>query len=100
METRHWQRGDTVPIWAEIRDPDTDALTDPSEDVKLTLTDPDGTVKVNNQTMTQSSTGKYVYYWLSTTDDAIGWYKAKVTVQDGTGTGARYVVEYSGFVLE
>jgi len=100
MVTRHWQRGDTVPIWAEIRDPDTNDLTDPSEDVKLSLTDPSGTVKVDNQTMTKSAVGKYVYYWTSSASDAIGWYKAKVTVQDGTGAGAKYVIEYGGFILE
>lgn len=104
MTIRRWQRPETVPIWAEVRDPDTNALTDPSGGVVLTLTDPNGAVVFTEQVMDNPDKGKYVYYWTSEeTKDytpIAGWYKAKAKAVDGTGEGTKVVIELGGFYLE
>ena len=95
---RIWQRPETVPIWAESKV--NGVLADPSEDVLLTLTNPSGTVVLNAVTMVKSSTGLYVYYWTSSSDSVVGWYKAKAKFQDGTGGDAKVTIEYGGFELQ
>ena len=47
---RTFQRGETVPCWAETKNIDTDALENASEGAKITITDPDGTIKVGDPT--------------------------------------------------
>ena len=58
-----------------------DALFDPSS-VKITITDPNGLVKVNGVAMTKSVTGKYYYDWQTATTDAAGTYTLSVLADD------------------
>ena len=55
-------------------------LTDPSTSTKITITDSQKNIKVNNQDMTKDSTGKYHYDWdtssLSLTGIYAVFYKA------------------------
>lgn len=97
--TRKFQTGETVPVWVEVKDWDGNYVN-PSEGVKITITDPDGDVQVDGLAMTPSATGKYVYYYLTTTASVVGWWKARGRAQDGTGSSARYVVSDGGFELE
>lgn len=95
---RNFQRPETVPIWAYILLED--VKSDPSEDVLITITDPNGTAKLIDGVMTKNATGEYVYYWNSSTDDVVGWYKIKVVAVDGVGELAKTTVTYGGFRLE
>jgi len=99
---RTFQRGETVPIWAEVRDVDTDALTDASEGAKIVITDPDGTIQVGDPTpvaMDNPDTGKYVYYYTPGAAAVLGWWQTKVKTQDET-VDPKYVIEKGGFRLE
>ena len=58
-----------------------DALFDPSS-VKITITDPNGLVKVNGVAMTKSAVGKYYYDWQTATADAVGTYTLLVLADD------------------
>ena len=101
---RTFQRGETVPCWAEVRDVDTDALTNASEGAKITITDPDGTEQVPvapavTQAMENPDTGKYVYYYTPGATAVLGWWQTKVKTQDET-VDPKYVIEKGGFRLE
>ena len=99
---RDWQKGETVPIWAEVKLTSTGALYDPDQGVKLYLYDPDGTVLsgVNGVSMTKDSLGMYVYYHNTSDSDDSGWYRAKGKAQDGTGENIKVTIENGGFNLE
>jgi len=98
---RDWQKGETVPIWAEVILASTGALYDPNQGVKLTVTSPiTGTKVVDAGTMTKSTVGMYVYYWNSVAGSEVGWYEASGKAQDGAGAGAKITIEHSGFFLQ
>ena len=96
---RVFQRGETIGLWAYIKDWE-GVYTTPDNGVKVTLTDPKGTVKVDNLPMTISAVGKLVYYYLSLVTDEIGWWKYWCKSQDGTGAEAKYTITKDGFQLE
>jgi hypothetical protein len=95
---RSFQRPETVRVWAYITAEG--VKDDPSENVLLTITDPDGTAKLTSGVMTKSTTGEYYYDWTSSSSDTEGWYKTKVVVTDGTGALAKVTITYGGFRLE
>lgn len=64
-----------------------DALFDPSA-IKITITDPDGLVKVNAASMTKSVTGKYYYDWQTAITDVAGTYVVSV-LADNTLDGKK-----------
>jgi len=74
MTTDVYQRGETVPCWAENKDW-AGAYTDPSEGIKITLRDPDGAIAkdvdesdIDDTAMGQETvprTGIYVFYYNS-----------------------------------
>ena len=99
---RDWQRGETVPIWAEVKLVSTGALYSPDQGVLIYIYDPDGTVLpgVNGEAMTEDGIGMYVYYHNTADDDDTGWYRAKGKAQDGTGGTAKVTIENSGFNLQ
>lgn len=108
MNQRLFIRPATVPMWAEIKDPLTDALHDPSEDVLVTLRDPDGDIVAGMEEVvaTRLSTGLYYYYWASGTVDVdgdyiygAGFYKYRFYIQDGTGANARITPAVETFEL-
>lgn len=60
-------------------------LTDPDTSIKVTITDPDGTAKVDDQAMTKDSTGIYDYYYNTTTSSVKGHWRGEVVAIDGIG---------------
>jgi len=75
--------GSAFNVPATIRDTtdpfnNSPALTDP-DSVKISVWDPAGTLKVNEQPMTNSATGKWKYLVESGTDWLAGAYKAQIT---------------------
>ena len=94
-----FQRPETIGLWAYIKDWEGVYIT-PDNGVKVTLTDPAGTVKVNAQAMTESAPGKFVYYYTSESADVAGWWRFYCKSQDGTGPDAKYTITYGGFQLE
>ena len=99
MNVNTYQQGESIGIWAYIRDWDK-VYTNPDNGVKLTLTDPLGVVKVNNLAMTAISTGKFMYHYNIPSDAAIGWWTYSCKSQDGTGTDAFYTIDNGGFQVE
>lgn len=98
---RDWQRGETVPIWAECKLVSTGALYDPDQGVTLTVTCKEsGVVVVNGLAMTKDSVGMYVYYYNTDTDNVISWYKCDGKAQDGSGDSAKVTIEHGGFNLQ
>ena len=100
MNMRAFQKPETVPIYVEVRDTDTDELVDPSEGVLLTLTDPNMNVIFSEIPMTKKETGIYIYYWQPSEDSPTGWYKTRGLAVDGMGAGERSTVVLGGFYLQ
>jgi uncharacterized protein YfaS (alpha-2-macroglobulin family) len=99
MNINSFQAGETVGIWAFIKDWE-GTYTSPDNGVKVTLTDPEGTVKVNASAMTEDDDGKFVYYYNSEDDDVKGWWRYSCKSQDGTGDEAKYVITEGSFELK
>ena len=102
-ETRVFQRPETVPLHISTRSMAGSYLTPIS--VKITVTDPDGGIVVNDQVMALDteytpSTGHYVYYYRPAVDAVLGWYKVSVTIVDGVGPTAKTIVVLGGFILQ
>jgi uncharacterized protein YfaS (alpha-2-macroglobulin family) len=66
----------STDTWADA-DPDT---TYP----KITITDPDGTVKVTAATMTKDATGKYEYQYELPASPTVGTWTGYIDVENGT----------------
>ena len=99
MNINTYQAGETVGIWAFIKSWE-GVYTTPDNGVKVTLTDPDGTVKVTAQAMGESVAGKLVYYYNSAADDIKGWWHYSCKGQDGTGAEVKYVITEGSFQLK
>lgn len=104
MTIEVYQRGETVPIWCENRTW-ADVLFNPEEGVKITLYKPDGTladvsdVDIEDTAMHESSTGKYVYYYHSASDDPVGWWHYSCKAVDGTDPNTKVVITHGSFKL-
>ena len=96
---RDWHRGETVPVWAEVKLESTGALHDPDQGVLITAINSAGTKVLDAQAMTKSEVGKYVYYWNSPVDAILGWYRCSGKAQDGAGSTAKITIEHGGFAL-
>lgn len=100
MSFRKFQRGETIPIWCEIKTW-AGVLTSPDQGVKITITDSDGTIQIAATTsMTEDSAGKFVYYFLPELTDPIGWWRVRCKAQDGLAAEAKYTISDGGFYLE
>jgi len=103
MITNVFQKGDTIPVWGEVRNA-AGGFMDPSEGVTLIfLKNPSKVVKAENEAMakhpTEPETGKYVYYYASQDDDETGdWHYCCKSI-DGTGAGAKKNIQYGSFKL-
>lgn len=75
-----YDKGETVILDVEIRNYLTNALFDPSS-ISVSIITQKGTVKVNEEAMTKTSTGVYTYSW---TSDEQGMYKVIYKALDGT----------------
>lgn len=96
---RNFQRGETVPIWVDIKTW-AGVYSSPDQGVKVTITDPDGIVQANAQAMTESETGKFVYYFKPEDTDPLGWWRIRCLAQDGLLTEAKYIIADGGFILQ
>jgi len=83
-----YPRGDNIHLTLEVRDA-AGMLVD-ADTVKVTITDPDGTVKVNAQNATHYGTGIYSYDWQSVKTDKRGYYLALWEVTTGGKTDESY----------
>jgi len=95
---RNFQRPEVVPIWIEVKDWNGNYV-DPTS-IYLTVKHKDGLIVVNNEAVTKSDVGEYVYYWTSLIDSPDGWYTIIATITDGTGEGAKVTIELGGFYLQ
>ncbi len=95
MTTQVFDRAETVPLWAENRDW-AETLFNPSQGIKVTLRDPDGVLAkeadesdIEDTAMTNSATGKYVFYYgsgaVTTLASTITAAVTSITVATGEG---------------
>jgi len=114
MNTQVFQRGDTVPIWAENRT-NAGVLANPSAGIIVTLKKPDGTIaiepdvaetKIQDLAMTLPDVdGKYVYHFDSrakgtpAVDEPTGWWHYFCTAIDGTDPDERVRISHGSFKL-
>ena len=109
MTTQIFQRGESVPCWAENWFQG--SLTNPSQGIKISIWKPDktfakydtgenGEADIKDIAMTLSVTGKYVYYYQSHDDDTVGkWWHFKCVAVDGSGEDAKKVITHGSFKL-
>jgi len=106
MTTDVYQRGETVPCWAENRNW-AGVYTNPDGGIKITLRDPDGAIAIDvdesdidDTAMTESETGKYVFYYASkaVTTLASDITATATTVSVAAGEGAK--LPASDFFIE
>ena len=74
--------GETVICSVEVKD-DAGAYKDPATSMKITITDKNYVVKVNNADMTKDAVGKY-HYDCQTTGYIDGKYEVEYKATDGT----------------
>lgn len=83
---------------------DAGALVSPTTSIKVTITDPDGTVKVNAVAMTLIAAGEYVggydYYYKTDTTLVKGWWPGEVVIIDGVTPDDRTSMGTFGFELK
>jgi len=107
ISTRAFQRKETVPIWSETKNPAGELFNPTPGGIKITLKEPDGTLAkdaseddIEDEPMTQTDIGKFVYYYKSSTTDPVGWWRYSCKAVDGTGDAAKTVITRGGFALE
>lgn len=76
-----YQRGETLYHWITLRNRN-QTLVDPTS-IKITISNPCGTVAVDAQNMTQDSTGVYYYAYDIPADGVYGEWDIKVVAVDG-----------------
>lgn len=109
MTTQVFQRGETVPCWAENRKWD-GTLTNPTQGIKITLKDPDGAIgkdvdeaDIDDEVMDKETTprdGIYVFYYNSkaVTTLASNITATATSITVATGEGA--LLPSSDFFIE
>jgi len=104
MRTTIFQRGESIPCWAEVKD-HAGTYIDPSQGVFITISEPDGTLAkdgvddIDDTAMSKSDTGKYVYYYDSASDDPVKHWNFFCKAIDGEGDDARTTITHGGFKL-
>ena len=100
-----YQKGETIPIWRNVKN-SSGTLTTPDQGCTITLTDPDGnaaiaidTTAITNAAMSFVSTGLYVYYFRSLTTDKKGEWNWSAKATHGTGDAAKYDIRKGAFNL-
>ena len=96
---RTWQQSETVPIKALCYN-ESDTLYSPDQGLTITITDLDGTAQVTDAAMTEESTGDFRYEYTVGEAAVKGWWRYRVTAQDGTGGSAVYVIADEGFMVQ
>lgn len=89
-----FQVEETITIKGTIKDDDGE-LTTPATSTKITITDPDGTVVVNDLAVTFNSVGTWQYLYTPGATAISGAYFVRVVAKDG----ARVSIKDSQFFL-
>ena len=80
-----FQRGETVVLSLEIKD-SAGSYVDPASVPTVKVTDPGGSVVVNDIAMTKDAVGKYHYDYTSAGTAAVGPYNVRYKAVDGSRT--------------
>ena len=91
-----FQRGETVPIWAETKNTAGEFFNPTPAGIKVTLKDPDGAIAkdvdesdIDDKAMAQAATGKFVFYYnskaVTTLASTITATDTSITVATGEG---------------
>lgn len=80
--SKMYYQGETMRQSVELRDT-TRALVD-ADTIVITIVDPEETVQVSAQAMTNDSTGKYHYDYLIASDAEVGKWKTEVKAVRGS----------------
>lgn len=97
--TEVFYREGTIEIWAYFQRPVGTYVT-PNQGVKITVKDAIDVVKVNALAMTESATGKFVYYYTPAVDAERGNWHYKCLGQDGVGADAKYGKVFGSFEVK
>ncbi|MBA7473844.1 hypothetical protein ES707_09189 [subsurface metagenome] len=105
--TEVFQRGETVPIWAETKNAIGEHFNPTPAGIKVTLRDPervlakdyDGT-DIDNKTMAQTSTGKYVFYYNSEAVTTLASTITAIATSITVATGEGALLPASDFFIE
>ncbi len=87
--------GETVICSIEVQDEER-APKDPTKGVKITITNPQGNIMVDEKDMSRDELGKYHYDYNSSPMDGVGTYEVKYTAIDGT----RITMVKTSFTME
>jgi len=111
--TEVFQRGETVPLWAETKNAAGEYFNPTPAGIKVTLKKPDGTIAkdaagddIEDTAMVQTSTGKFVYYYDSSAkgdpavDEPLGWWHYSCKAVDGAGAEAKTVITHGSFEIK
>jgi len=98
MNTEVFYREGTIEIWVYFEK--NEVYVTPDQGVKITITDSTGTKKVDASSMTESETGKFVYYYTLAIDAERKWWRYYWLGQDGTGVNAKYGNGYGSFEVK
>lgn len=105
MRTTIFQRGESVPCWAEVTN-HAGTYVDPSQGVFITIKKPDGTLAkdaldadIDDTAMSKYTTGKYYYYYNSASDDPVKHWSFYCKAIDGEGDSAITTITHGGFKL-
>ena len=85
--------GETIILSIEVKD-DTGAYKDPQTSMKITITDKNYVVKVNNVDMTKDAVGKYHYDC-----QTVGYIDGKYEVEYKATDGSRITIQKEYFNL-
>jgi len=77
-----YYQGETITIEAIVKDTDR-ALSNPSTSIVVSVKDPDGVTKVDEQAMSNDSTGMYHYDYAIPSDAVVGVWDVQVTASSG-----------------
>jgi uncharacterized protein YfaS (alpha-2-macroglobulin family) len=90
-----YKKGETVTVNYTVRDT-SGVLADPSNGCTCKITNPKGSVQVNDLAMTKDSTGVYVFRYTPTSSNVTGLWWVKATATHGS------IIEMkeSQFILE
>ena len=80
-----FQRGETVVLSLEVKD-SAGSYVDPASVPTVKVTDPTGSVVVNDLAMTKDAVGKYHYDYTSAGEAAVGPYNVRYKAVDGSRT--------------
>ena len=92
---KYYKRTDTIVIEAYVKDPSASPpLAFNPTTVQINILNPDGTTKVSLASMSNISTGRYKYIFVSASNDQLGAYTGNIKAVSGGYTSQTITQEF------